>query len=97
MCNAAIGPKARLHVSKLPCRSTRHRNHGEQAIQRVLIAIGVTLVVAGALWPWLARVPWGRLPGDISIDRGNFHFYLPLGTSLVVSVVVSLLLWWLRK
>lgn len=66
-------------------------------MQRLLIALGVLLLLAGLLWPWLARLPWGRLPGDISIERENFSFHFPLMTSIVVSIGVSLLLWWWRK
>jgi hypothetical protein len=42
-------------------------------------------------------LPWGRLPGDISIERENFSFHFPLMTSLIVSLVLTLLLWWWRK
>lgn len=66
-------------------------------MQRFLITAGVVLLVAGLLWPWLSRLPWGRLPGDIAIEREGFSFYFPLGTSLVVSVLLSLLLWWWRR
>ena len=66
-------------------------------MQRFLIALGLLLVVAGLLWPWLARVPWGRLPGDISIERPGFSFHFPVTTSLIVSAVVSLVLWWLWR
>ena len=63
-------------------------------MQRLLVALGLLLVAAGLLWPWLAKLPWSRLPGDISIERQGFSFHFPLMTSLIVSVVVSLLLWW---
>jgi hypothetical protein len=63
-------------------------------MQRLLIALGLLMVTAGLLWPWLAKLPWGRLPGDISIEREDFSFHFPLMTSLVVSVVLSLLVWW---
>jgi hypothetical protein len=63
-------------------------------MQRLLIAIGMIFLLAGVLWPWLSRLPWGRLPGDISIEREGFSFHFPLMTSLLVSVVLSLLLWW---
>lgn len=63
-------------------------------MQRLFIAIGVLFLLAGLLWPWLSRVPWGRLPGDISIEREGFGFHFPLMTSIIVSVVLSLLLWW---
>lgn len=66
-------------------------------MQRLLITLGLLLIVAGLLWPWLAKVPLGRLPGDIHVHRENFSFHFPLMTSIVVSVVVSLLLWWWRK
>jgi hypothetical protein len=62
-------------------------------MQRLLIALGLVLLAAGLLWPWLSKLPWGRLPGDISIERENFGFYFPLGTSIVVSIVLSLLAW----
>jgi uncharacterized membrane-anchored protein len=63
-------------------------------MQRLLVVFGLLLVALGLLWPWLAKLPWGRLPGDISIEREGFSFHFPLMTSLVVSVVVSLLMWW---
>lgn len=66
-------------------------------MQRLLIALGLLLLVTGLLWPWLARLPWSRLPGDVSIERENFSFHFPLMTSIVVSIGVSLLLWWWRK
>lgn len=66
-------------------------------MQRVLIVVGVALVLVGLLWPWLAKLPFGRLPGDIAIRRDGFSFYFPITTSIIVSVVLSLLLWWLRK
>lgn len=55
------------------------------------------MVVAGLLWPRLYKLPWGRLPGDISIERPGFSFHFPLTTSLVISVVLSLLIWWLWR
>jgi Protein of unknown function (DUF2905) len=63
-------------------------------MQRLLIALGLLLLIAGILWPWLSRLPWGRLPGDIWIEREDFSFYFPWVTSLIVSIVLSLLLWW---
>jgi hypothetical protein len=63
-------------------------------MQRLLIALGLLLLAAGIAWPWLAKLPWGRLPGDISIERENYGFHFPLTTSLLISLVVSLLLWW---
>lgn len=66
-------------------------------MSRWLVAIGLALVVLGLLWPWLGRLGLGRLPGDIVIERGAFRFYFPIVTCLVVSVVVSLILWLLNR
>ncbi|MGH8495192.1 MAG: DUF2905 domain-containing protein [Gammaproteobacteria bacterium] len=66
-------------------------------MQRLLIALGILILVAGLLWPWLAKLPLGRLPGDIFVDRPGFKLYFPLVTMLVASIVISLLLWLFRK
>lgn len=66
-------------------------------MQRFLIAIGVILVAAGVLWPWLSKLPLGRLPGDIRIEGEHGGFYFPIVTCLVISVILSLVLWLLRK
>jgi hypothetical protein len=57
----------------------------------------VILLAAGLAWPLLARLGLGRLPGDIMVERGNFRFYFPLATSLVVSVFLTLLFWLFRR
>jgi hypothetical protein len=64
---------------------------------RWLIILGVVLIVLGIVWPWLAKLGLGRLPGDLHIEREGFSFYFPLTTSLIVSIVLSLLLWLLRR
>jgi hypothetical protein len=66
-------------------------------MQRLLIVAGIVLLVIGLAWPWLSRLPLGRLPGDLRIERDGFSFFFPLTTGLLISIVVSLLLWWLRK
>lgn len=66
-------------------------------MQRTLIVLGLVLIAIGLLWPWLAKLPLGRLPGDIHMQREGFSFHFPLMTSIIVSVVASLLLWWWRK
>lgn len=63
-------------------------------MQRLLILLGLLLLLIGLAWPWLSKLPLGRLPGDITIERENFSFYFPLTTGLLVSVLLSLLLWW---
>ena len=64
---------------------------------RVLIILGAILVVAGLLWPWLRRMPLFHLPGDIVIDRPGFKFFFPITTMLIVSVVLSIIAWLLRR
>lgn len=66
-------------------------------MQRFLIVAGIALVVIGIAWPWLAQLGLGRLPGDIHVEREGWSFHFPLMTGLIVSVVLSLLLWLLRK
>ena len=64
---------------------------------RWLIILGVVLIVAGLFWPWLTKLGLGRLPGDIVIERDNFRAYIPITTSIVISVVLSLILWLLNR
>ena len=66
-------------------------------MQRALIVAGIVVLVIGLAWPWLSKLPLGRLPGDLRIERDGFSFFLPLTTGLLVSAVLSLILWWLRK
>lgn len=66
-------------------------------MQKTLIVIGLCVVSIGLAWPYLAKLPFGRLPGDIAVKNENFSFYFPLATSLLVSLVLSLVLWLVRK
>ena len=66
-------------------------------MHRAFIVIGLLIVAIGVLWPWLSNLPIGRLPGDIVVDRPGFKFFFPLTTMIIVSIVVSLLLWLFRK
>ncbi len=66
----------------------------EILMQRLLILLGLVLLLAGLAWPWLSKLPFGQLPGDITIERENFSFYFPITTGLLVSLFLSLLLWW---
>jgi Protein of unknown function (DUF2905) len=63
------------------------------SVPRLLIIFGLALVALGVLWPLISKIGLGRLPGDIVIERENFRLYIPLATSLLVSVVLSLILW----
>jgi hypothetical protein len=62
-----------------------------------LITIGIVLVALGLLWPVLAKLGFGSLPGDVRIERKGFTFYLPLTTSIIVSLVITLILWIFRR
>jgi Protein of unknown function (DUF2905) len=66
-------------------------------MQRFLILAGIAAILLSLLWPWLARLGLGRLPGDFHVQREGFSFYFPLTTSLVVSIMVTLILWLLRR
>jgi hypothetical protein len=66
-------------------------------MQRLLIAIGAVLLLAGIVWPWLSKLGLGRLPGDIRIETENGFFYFPITTCILISVVVSLVFWLLRR
>jgi hypothetical protein len=60
---------------------------------RFLIFLGLMLLIAGLLWPYMTKLGLGRLPGDIVFERGGTTFYFPIVTSLILSVVLSLVLW----
>jgi hypothetical protein len=62
-----------------------------------LITIGVVLVALGVLWPLLAKLGLGSLPGDIKWERKGFTFYFPITTSILVSLVITLILWIFRR
>lgn len=64
---------------------------------RWLVLFGVVLVVLGLAWPWLAKLGLGRLPGDLRIERDGFGFYFPITTSLIISALISLLIWFFRR
>lgn len=66
-------------------------------MSRFLIVVGIICVVVGLLWPWLTRLGLGHLPGDFRIERDGFSFYFPLATSIVISVVLSLILWLINR
>ncbi len=66
-------------------------------MQKTLIVIGLALVLAGLAWPWVGKVPLGRLPGDIIIDRPGMKFYFPVTTMILVSLVLSAILYFFRR
>jgi hypothetical protein len=65
---------------------------------RFLLVLGAALFLVGAVLTWGPRIPWlGRLPGDLRFGGANWKVYIPLGTSLLLSLVLSLLFWALRR
>jgi len=66
-------------------------------MQKAVIAIGIVLVLVGLLWPWILKLPIGRLPGDIVINRPNLKIFFPVTTMIVISLLISLVLWLMRK
>jgi hypothetical protein len=64
----------------------------------MLVGLGLLLALMGLAWLAISSVPWlGRLPGDIVIEREHFRFYFPLATSLLLSLLLTGLLWLLRQ
>ena len=66
-------------------------------MQRALIVLGLLIAGLGLAWPWLARLGLGRLPGDIRIESESGGFYFPIVSCLIISIVLSLVLWFLRR
>lgn len=67
-------------------------------VGKLLIIVGIVLVIAGMLLTFAGKIPFlGRLPGDIHVERENYSFYFPLGTCLLLSLLLSLLLWLFRR
>ncbi|HVR69836.1 MAG TPA: DUF2905 domain-containing protein [Vicinamibacteria bacterium] len=65
---------------------------------RLLLIIGGVIIVLGLVLTFAGRVPWvGRLPGDLAYRRGNLTLYFPLATSILLSLVLTALLWLLRR
>jgi len=66
-------------------------------MQKFLIIAGLSLLVVGLLWPWLGKLPLGRLPGDILVEREGFRLYIPVTTAVLLSLVATLLFWLFRR
>jgi len=65
---------------------------------KTLVLLGIVLIVVGLIFSLGGKIPWlGNLPGDIYIQRGRFTFYFPLTTCLLVSVVITLVLYFFRR
>ncbi|MCC7376440.1 MAG: DUF2905 domain-containing protein [Verrucomicrobiales bacterium] len=69
-----------------------------QDLGKILVVIGLAMVGAGVLlWSGLGKTWLGRLPGDLNIERAHFSIHFPIITCLLVSLVLSVLAWWLRR
>ncbi|MCG8047652.1 MAG: DUF2905 domain-containing protein [Candidatus Thiodiazotropha endolucinida] len=66
-------------------------------MQKFLFGLAITALLLGLLWPWIDKIPFGRLPGDIVVEWENFRFYLPLTSMLLVSALITLILWLIRR
>lgn len=66
-------------------------------MQKMLIILGIVILVVGILWPWLGKLPIGRLPGDIIVNRPHLKVYIPVTTGIAISLLVSIILWLIKK
>jgi len=66
-------------------------------MNRILVALGASLILLGLGWSWIRRLPLFRLPGDIVIDRPGFRFFFPVTTMLLLSALISLIVWLVRR
>jgi ribose/xylose/arabinose/galactoside ABC-type transport system permease subunit len=67
------------------------------SVSRFLVTLGLVLLVVGLAWPWLAKIGFGSMPGDIRIERKGYSLYFPITSSVVVSLVLTLIFWILRR
>jgi hypothetical protein len=66
-------------------------------MQKIIIIIGVIILLTGIFWPWVSKIPFGRLPGDIIIDKETFKLYIPITSMLIASVLLTVIFWMVRK
>ncbi len=66
-------------------------------MQKWLIVVGILCIGSGLLWPILGKLPLGRLPGDIVINRPHLKVFFPITTMVLISLLVSIILWLLKK
>lgn len=64
---------------------------------RALVVIGLAMAAIGVLWPWLTKLGLGRLPGDIYVRGEHGSFYFPLATCILLSAVLSLVIWLVNR
>jgi hypothetical protein len=66
-------------------------------MSRTLIIAGLVIVATGLLWPLIGKLGLGQLPGDIHVERENYSLYFPVMTSLLISIVLSVVLWLVNR
>ncbi|MGB9851701.1 MAG: DUF2905 domain-containing protein [Candidatus Kapaibacteriota bacterium] len=62
----------------------------------ILITIGIILILIGLLLPYISKIPFGRLPGDVIIDKPNIKVYIPITSMLLLSIIISLIFYLIR-
>lgn len=62
-------------------------------MQKILIILGILILALGLLWPWLGKLPLGRLPGDVLVERPGMKFYMPITTMILISLAISAAFW----
>jgi hypothetical protein len=82
---------------RAPARQGSTNQPPSADMQRLFIIAGALLLLTGLLWPWVGRLPLGRLPGDLLIDRPGLRVFIPLTSMVIVSLAVSAILWLLRR
>lgn len=66
-------------------------------VQKIIIIIGVVIILIGLTWPWISKLPFGKLPGDIVVDKPGFKLFFPITSMIILSLVVSLIIWIIKK
>ncbi len=66
-------------------------------MQKTIIVLGIILIVIGLAWPWFSKIPIGRLPGDIIINKPQMKIYFPVTTMIILSILISIILWLFKK
>jgi len=66
-------------------------------MRKLFIVVGIGLLLVGLFWPWIGKIPFGRLPGDVIINKPNVKIFLPITSMLLLSLILSAILWLFRK
>ena len=65
--------------------------------QKILITAGIFIIIIGLTWPWISKIPFGKLPGDIVVDKPGFKFFFPITSMIILSAILSLIIWLIKK